>query len=227
VPIIAAKAIDIGPTCPTNLKGFDLADEKELKGKSDKSILALAKQRFKQCVDDHEEERAKQLDDLIFADVDQWPADIRAARENDVNGSRPCLTIDKISQYINQVTNDMRQNRPAIKARPIDDGSDPKTAKVFQELIRHIEESTNADVAYLTAGESAVKIGEGYFRFVTDFVDENSFDQEIQFKPIKDMFSVYLGPHMLPDGSDTEYGFVLEDVPLEKFKRDFPKSKAD
>jgi hypothetical protein len=200
----------------------------ELKdAKGDKAILDEARKRFEQCVSDNEEEREKQLQDLIFADVEQWPPAIRASRENDVNGSRPCLTVDKINQYITQVVNDMRQNKPSIKARPVDDEADPKTAKVFQELIRRIEDDSHADIAYLTAGESAVKIGEGYFRFVTDFVDENSFDQEILFKPVKDTFSVYLGPHMMPDGSDAEYGFVLEDMPKERFKREFPKAKSD
>ncbi len=198
----------------------------ELK-KGDKEILETAKKRFKLCVDENEQERAKQLDDLVFCDLEQWPAEVRAARENDINGPRPCLTIDKINQYITQVVNDMRQNKPSIKARPVDDGADPKTAKVFQELIRRIEDDSNADIAYLTAGESAVKIGEGYFRFVTEFVDETSFDQEIRFKPIDDTFCVYLGPHHMPDGSDAEYGFVLEDIPKERFKREFPKAKAE
>ena len=78
--------------------------------KKDKDILEEAKQRFQQCVDDYEEERAKQLEDLIFCDLDQWPAEIRAARENDINGARPCLTVDKINQYVTQVSNDMRKN---------------------------------------------------------------------------------------------------------------------
>ena len=149
----------------------------EVKGKKDKDILEEAKTRFQQCVDDYEEERAKQLEDLIFCDLDQWPAEIRAARENDINGARPCLTVDKINQYVTQVSNDMRKNKPAIKARPVDDGADVKTAEIFQGVIRRIEDISSADIAYLTAGESAVKIGEGYFRFVTDYEDENSFNQ--------------------------------------------------
>ena len=199
----------------------------ELKGRKDKDILEEAKTRFKQCVDDNEEERKKQLDDLIFCDLEQWPDEIRAAREGDINGARPCLTIDKINQYVTQVSNDMRKNKPAIKARPVDDGADVKTAEIFQGVIRRIEDISSADIAYLTAGESAVKIGEGYFRFVTDYEDENSFNQEILIKPIQDTFSVYLGPHVMPDGSDAEYGFIMEDMPKERFKREFPKAKSD
>jgi hypothetical protein len=60
-------------------------------------------------------ERAKMADDLRFAALDQWPAEIRKDREGDVeNGPRPCLTIDKLNQYIVQVVNDVRQGRPGI-----------------------------------------------------------------------------------------------------------------
>lgn len=195
--------------------------------REDKDILEEAKTRFKRCVDDHEEERAKQLDDLVFCEIDQWPPEVRAARENDITGARPCLTIDKVNQYIVQVCNEMRKNRPAIKARPVDDFADVKTAEVFQGVIRRIEDNSSADIAYLTAGESAVKIGEGYFRFVTAFEDETSFNQEVIVKPVSDTFSVYLGPHTMPDGSDAEYGFILEDMPRERFKREFPDAKSD
>ena len=116
----------------------------ESKGKKDKDILEEAKTRFKQCVDDEEEERKKQLDDLIFADLEQWPEEIRAAREGDINGARPCLTVDKIGQYIAQVCNDMRKNRPAVKCRPVDDGADVKTAEIFQGVIRRIEDISSA-----------------------------------------------------------------------------------
>jgi hypothetical protein len=193
---------------------------------TEKELLEEAKERFKGCVDDNAQERQKQLADLVFCDLEQWPTEIRANRENDINGPRPVLTVDKINQYITQVVNNLRQNKPSVKVRPIDSGSDLKTAEVFQGIVRHIEDISSADIAYMTAGESAVKIGEGYFRVMTDYVDETSFDQEIFIKQIPDTFSCYLGPHNMPDGSDAEYGFILEDIPKERFERLYPKAKA-
>jgi len=199
------------------------ADDK----KSDKKILETAQKRLRSRLDEDQEERVKQLDDLRFSTLDQWPTDVRKARENDPTGARPCLTIDKINQYVVQVTNDMRQNRSAIKPRPVDDAADVETAKIFAGLIRHIEDNSHAGVAYDTAGESAVRIGEGYFRVVTEYENEKSFDQKLMVKPIPNAFSVVLGPHVLPDGSDCEYGFVYEDVTKEKFKREWPKAKTE
>src|SRR3990167_3449634 len=120
----------------------DTEDKKPKVARTDKEILEEARERLKICIDDYNEERKKQKDDLLFSTLEQWPSKIRSARENDPNGARPCLTIDQINQYIVQVVNDMRQNRPSVKARPVDDKADVKTAEVFGGVIRHIEDQS-------------------------------------------------------------------------------------
>lgn len=192
------------------------------------SILAASRERLKAAIEAESEERAKMADDMRFVALDQWPDDVRNARQSDaVNGARPCLTIDQINQYTTQVSNDLRRNRPSIKVRPVDDAADPKTAKIFQGLIRHIEDRSNAAVAYQTAGESAVDIGLGFFRITTEYVGADTFDQEILIKRLPNTFCVYLGPHVMPDGSDAEYGFIFEEVPLEVFRREYPGKKTE
>jgi len=208
---------------------MDYEDDKgpEVEGsESDEKILKEARKLLRLCRDDEDSERVKMMDDLRFCTLDQWPADIRRERENDLeNGPRPCLTIDKINQYIVQVVNDVRQGKPGINVRPQDDQADVKTAKVLKGLVRNIEDQSSADIAYATAVESAAKIGLGYFRIVTEYASEDSFDQEIFIKSIPNTFSVYLGPHVMPDGSDAKHGFIIEAVPVEKFKEDYPKAK--
>lgn len=206
--------------------GRPLSDDTAPKKRtSDKDILEEGRRRLKYVIDENENERKKQKDDLLFSTLDQWPSDIRNARENDPNGARPCLTIDQINQYIVQVVNDIRQNRASVKVRPQDDYADIETAEVFQGIIRQIEDQSVAQVAYITAADSAVRMGEGYYRFVTEYEDETSFNQVIRIKRIPDMFCCYLGPHMMPDGSDAEYGFIFEDIPEERFRRLYPKAK--
>jgi hypothetical protein len=193
----------------------------------DKKTLDEVKEYFKQCVTEEDTERAKMKDDLRFCTLDQWPDDIKKARENSAQegGARPCLTIDKINQYIVQVVNDVRQGRPGINVRPQDDAADPETARILKGIVRNIEDQSSADIAYATAIESAAKIGVGYFRIITEYVDDESFDQEIFIKPIANTFSVYLGKHSMPDGSDAEHGFVVESLPIEKFRQMYPKAK--
>jgi hypothetical protein len=167
-------------------------------------------------------------DDLRFCSLDQWPSDIRKDREDtsQEGGARPCLTLDKINQYIVQVVNDVRQGKPGINVRPQDDAADIETAKMLKGLVRNIEDQSKADVAYASAVESAARIGLGYLRVTTEYVDESSFDQELFIKAIPNTFSVYLGKHIMPDGSDAEEGFVIEAMPVAEFKEKFPKAKA-
>jgi len=189
-------------------------------------IIEDSRKALKECIDEEKELRTQMMDDLRFCTLDQWPAEIRKERENDLeNGPRPCLTIDKINQYIVQVVNDMRQGKPGINVRPQDDKADVETAKILKGLIRNIEDQSNADIAYATAGESAAKVGVGYFRIVTDYVSPDSFDQDIFIKPIPNTFSVYLGKHSMPDGSDAKEGFVTESIPVERFKDLYPGKK--
>lgn len=195
----------------------------------DELILKNSLDGLKAQIEEELEERALMLDDLKFCTLDQWPAKLRAEREGDVNGPRPCLTIDKLNQYITQVVNDMRQNKPAGQARPVDDKGDPEVAKIFQGLIRHVEDRSTASIAFSTAGESAARIGLGFFRITTDYVSHDSFDQEALIQRIPNTFSVYLGPHIKPDGSDAESGWIFKKMPKAEFEREFPgkKTKAE
>ena len=59
------------------------------------------------------------------------------------------------------------------------DGADQETAEILQGLIRNIEYSSQADVAYDTALEHAVGGGFGYFRICTDYAAEDMFEQDI------------------------------------------------
>lgn len=199
-----------------------MEDKKETSDKLLRTILS----DIKSDMEADQDNRKAMLDDIQFCTLDQWPAELRAAREdkNQPGGARPCLTSDLSNQYITQVVNDMRQNKPAIKIRPDDDEADIDTAKVMQGLIRHIEDKSSATISYEMAGEWAVKTGRGFFRITTEYIDD-SFDQEPRIMPISDALSTYLGPHIMPGGSDAKRGTIIEKIPVEDFKRQYPKAK--
>ncbi len=202
-------------------------EQEEKKPQDDEEELKEIREYVAQCIDDEDAERAKMRDDMRFCTLDQWPSDIRNARESDIeNGPRPCLTIDKCNQYIVQVVNDLRQGKPGINARPQDDQADVETAKILKGIIRNIEDQSSADIAYATGAENAVKVGLGFWRVTTEYVDDESDEQEIRIQPIPNTFSTYLGRHAMPDGSDAERGFVLEAMELEKFKAEYPDAKC-
>jgi hypothetical protein len=205
----------------THSDGQESSDNK--KSGKDK-ILSEAKARFKLAEEAESDIRRETLDDLEFVSGNHWPEAVKRAREAD---GRPCLTINKLPQKVKQITNDQRQNKPSIKVHPVDDQGDPKTAKIIQGLIRNIEYVSNADVAYNTAFDSAVKGGFGYFRIITGYVDPKSFDQEILIKRIRNPLSVLFDPYSQElDGADANYAFITEDLPKDEYKALYPDSKG-
>lgn len=209
-----------------------MAEEYDVDGakppSNDEQCLELACALFNRVVESESETRLHELDDLRFraASPDnfyQWPSSVRSQREADPSGQRPCLTINKIPQHVNQVVNDVRQNRPAIKVVPVDDKADVDTAEMLNGLIRHIQDISNAEVAYDQAVDNAVTNGRGYIRVLTQYEDESSFDQEILIKRIRNPFSVYMDPDINePDGSDAQFCFVTEFISKAEFKRLYP-----
>jgi hypothetical protein len=189
---------------------------------ADRELLDLAKKRWKLAEEAASDNRRMALDDKEFAAGDQWDQAIRTQRGLD---NRPCLTVNRMPQYINQLTNEQRQNRPSIQVNPVGSGSDKATADVIQGIIRHIEYDSGADEAYDWAFEDAVTGGYGYFRIVTDYSDEMTFDQDIKIKRIKNPFSVYFDPGSVEiDYSDANYGFVEEKMTREDFEATYPGS---
>lgn len=220
---MAASGTDLQSSVQTNVPPGPSAKDAE--------FLSLARTRFKKAMDFYSETRQNELDDLRFAAGSpdngwQWPSRIKNDRENDVNGPRPCLTINKLPQHIRQVTNDQRQNRPSIKCIPVDDEGDVEVADIMNGIIRHIEVNSDADIAYDTACENQVTIGEGYFRVLTEYTSDDSFDLELKIARIRNSFSVYMDPMIQdPAGADQQWCFVTQTMSLEEFEREYPKAQ--
>lgn len=190
---------------------------------SDHELLEQIKRNFEADEEAWREVRQDALDDWEFRAGNQWPEAIKRERDQD---DRPCLVINKMPQHINQITNEQRQNRPSIKISPVDDFADVETAKVFQGIIKHIENSSNASVAYDNATDGAATGGLGYIRVTTDYCDDMSFDQEIQIKQVYDWASVYFDANSKePDGSDANHAFIHQEMSKDDFKREYPDAK--
>jgi soluble cytochrome b562 len=201
--------------------------------KSDSDVLSTARDRLSMAISAYSESREDELDDLRFyaGSPDnqwQWPADVLATRgavQGQTINARPCLTINKLPQHVHQITNDQRQNRPSVKVIPVDDNADVEVAEIYNGMIRHIEYISDADVAYDTACENQVAYGEGYIRILTEYCDDNTFDQDIKIARVRNSFSVYMDPLIQdPCGSDAEWCFITEDLSQEEYHRLFPNA---
>lgn len=184
-----------------------------------------AKQFLRFCGEADANNRAEALDDVRFCAGDQWPVETQNSR---LLESRPCLTINKVDAYVRQICNQQRQQRPRIKVHGMNSESDAKVAEILTGICRHIEVQSNADHAYDTAFEYAVKMGWGYFRITTDYVREDSFDQEIYIKPIENPFTVYFDPNsQAPDGRDAEKALITTVMTKKAFSAMYPDAEVD
>jgi len=216
--IAAAKVAEYGPDKSTD----DSA-----------GLLAEARSRLRMAIDAYSDTREDELDDLRFyaGSPDnnfQWPQDVLSARgtiQGQVGNARPTLTINKLPQHVRQVTNEQRMNRPGIKVIPSDEEAAEEVAEIYNGVIRHIEYISDADVAYDTACENQVAYGEGYVRLLTEYCDEDSFDQDIKIGRIRNSFSVYMDPMIQdPTGADARWCFITEDLTKQEYERLYPNA---
>ena len=195
---------------------FAEAKDKRARG-GDEAILEAARDAFEQASEAEADNRREALDDIKFARLgEQWPEYAVKARGKD----RPMLVINRLPAFIRQVVNDGRQNRPAIKVRPVDDSADPVTAEVMNGLIRNIEYSSNADTAYDTALENAVDSAWGYVRVSLVYASDDSFDQDLRIERVADKFRIYGDPRSTAaDSSDWNVAFVTDMMKMAAFKK--------
>jgi hypothetical protein len=188
-------------------------------------FLHVARKRYRTAAEAEEEFRREAVEDWRFRDGEgQWDESVKQQR---LRERRPCLTINRMPSFIRQVSNEQKQNRPAIAAAPAGNGADEEMADIRQGLFRHVEVASHADTARDIAFDSMVTCGIGWYRLRTDYVDDQGFDQEIIVSPIRDWATVYCDPAcQKPDRSDAKYIFIVEDVPRDEFKEQYPKAEA-
>lgn len=203
-----------------------VADEKtktKTLSKAEKAaIVTEARERIQDSWDHDKDNRRDAASDLRFLAGDQWPYDVRRARDA---AGRPMLTINRLPQFVRQVTNDIRQADLSIKVAPEDDKSDPMVARIFDGLIRQIQYQSSAQHVFSTAAEHQAACGIGWFRIVTEYAEDSAFDQELRFKSIRNPLSVYDDPAAIePDRSDAMWRAIVEVWPQSAFKAKWPKA---
>jgi len=196
---------------------------------TDDDVLALARSRFLFAQESQSENREKQRKDVRFeasSPDDPWQWEDAAIKSRKDSG-RPCLTINKLPQHVNQVLNDIRQNRPAIRFRAAGGKASAEVAEMLTGIARHIEAISDADIAYDYAARNEVIQGEGYVRILTQYVSDVSFDQDIFIAPVRDINKVYMDPSAEdPAGADARWCFIEETLSEEEFKHQYPDADA-
>lgn len=189
----------------------------EIQAEDDK-LLELAKERFKQAFEAHQDDfnACKSTQDFIAGD--QWPKGIKTGREAD---DRPCLTLDHLNQYVRHVVNSGLTQSRDVRVMAMSGEADDKVAEVIAGLIRQITQCSTAKVAYETGLRHECQYGFGYWRAKVQRVPKTSLS-EITIRKIKDSRMVLMDPFRdYPDGRDAKYCFVMTKFSTSEFKETY------
>lgn len=219
-----ASVFGVGDLAVTNNAPITDGNAPERDDSDDDDILTEAREAYAEDLAAWSVVREEGLEDLRFGKGEQWPSQVATQRELE---GRPCLTINLQPAFIRQVVNEGRQNRPQIKVRPVDSYADPQKAKIFEGLIRHIESSSDADVAYDTGLDAAARTGMGFFMIDVDYAYDDTFDKDIMFRRIANPFSVVFdAASTAADSSDWCRCHVTELIDRPLFEKLYPNANA-
>lgn len=190
---------------------------------NNEKIHALAIKRFERLEKKERDQRKLAVEDIKFAQTEdgQWDDGAKEKRKN-----RPRFTINRVAGAVDQLIGDQRQNRTNIKIRPVSGGATEDVAKTLTGLIRNIESDSKASNSYDTAFDEVVNGGFGGWRVVTEFSDDDAFDQDIKIKPLNTATtSLWFDDAAIEyDKRDAMFAFVTVDMPKDEHEDRFPDS---
>jgi hypothetical protein len=192
---------------------------------SDDDLLDAIKTRYADATQQWAAIRTEGQLDMEAIAGDPWDPKDRQARKD---AGRPCLALDELGQYTNQIINDLRDNKRGIVVSPKGGGANDATAAFQQGKIRDIEYESHATQAYTVMAENAIQRGYGFLRITAEYCyPDHGFDQELRIEPVVNPDAVTPDPdHVRPDGSDLTFLFYEEHRTLAEFRRDFPDAKV-
>jgi hypothetical protein len=196
-----------------------MADAYQTEEFNEDEFLAEVRKRFSEGATADRENREAGYDDLNFLAGHQWDDGVEEQRR--LLG-RPCLTINRLPQFVAQVVGDVRLNRPGIKVRPVED-ADVDLAEVREGLIRSIENQSRAHAVYVKAATDQVSCGLGAFRVDIDYADADGFDRDLFIRPEQDPLALVWDPLSTdPTGADAKWCFAPVEMAREEFEKAYP-----
>lgn len=190
------------------------------------AFLKECRDRLQLAIDADQDNRTEAFDDLrVLSGLDHWPKDIKQDRDA---RNRASLVVNQLPQFLRQVTGDIRSMNPSIKIVAGDSAANPRIAEVYEGIIRHIQNKSDASSVYERAAESAAACGMGYFRLLADYEHDGSFNQEITIRSIMNPFSVYFDPDaVLPTREDAAWCFITQAMDEDAFRKEYPDAAAE
>ena len=138
-------------------------------------------------------------------------------------------TFDICTPIIDQISGEIEQSDFTLRVRPSGGSSSESNAKINDGLIRNIRNISNAEAIFQRAGRANVVAGFDCWEVVQDWIDGDSFDQDLFIRPVTNASqSVWFDPSsVLQDRSDARWGVKLTDMPATDYRAQFPDGKGN
>lgn len=132
-------------------------------------------------------------------------------------------TFDMCTPIVDQIAGEIDQSDFTIRVSPSGGDSSEDTAKTLDGLIRNIRNISNAENVFQSAGRSNVIGGFDAWEVTQDWIDGDSFDQDLFIKRIPNAVdSVWFDLGSVEqDRSDANWGIKQQAIPTSEFKERF------
>ena len=193
----------------------------------DDDFIKDLKDNYRESVDGWKDIYDAASDDTKFVyeiDEGQWPAGVRKDRTDE---NRPIITSNKLQKILRRIRGDAMMNMPSLKVIPVDSNADVKMAELYSGIIREIEYLSASEIVYDTAYNQSTSSSIGFWRLITKYTDDNSFDQDIRMSRIINQLAVHFDPNAQDFNlEDARYCFVEELIKKDRYKKLYPKAEV-
>lgn len=97
---------------------------------------------------------------------------------------KPKYTFDESNPIVDDIMGEMQAAEFGIKVRPAGNAASMQTAKIYDGIIRTIQNISKASEIFMDAARSMVGTGFSGWRVVHDYRDDDSFQQDLMIQPI-------------------------------------------
>lgn len=154
----------------------------------------------------------------------QWDTDSTKYYKN--HGKYP-LTVNKLYAFVMQLIGEERQVSSNLKITPVNYDPDDEAVKdrisLKEDIVQSIAYGSKTDMVYQVTYKNQLDVGYGAVLVYTAYRNEDSFDQEIKIKAIKEPQCCYFDPSAEDqDKSDGDFCGTTSFMSKEEFAKTYP-----
>jgi hypothetical protein len=150
----------------------------------------------------------------------QWEPDVSQALRG-----RPRYTFDRCNDIVDSIAGHIESADFGIKVKPAGGEATQDIAKIYDGLIRNIQNISSAPRIYTKAARNMVAAGLSGWEVVQDWGSDNSFDQDLLIRQVPNWVdTVWFDATAVEETmEDAKFAFKLKSMAMADYEADFPK----